>query len=116
MDQRGENRWFESAGESLRRVVGCPLANLSGRRGRERERVCFLAEKLTGLRDGIYRGFSQAFYREKLYESALGFKDLEDFMVNFWEKWALSKGKARPRQHSRLLLCQRKPVTLSNMK
>ena len=40
-------------------------------------------------------GFSQAFYREKLYESAptLGFKNLEDFMVNFWEAWALSKGE-----------------------
>lgn len=37
-------------------------------------------------------GFSQAFYRERLYESVLGFKDLEDFMVNFWEAWALSKG------------------------
>lgn len=36
-------------------------------------------------------GFSQAFYRARLYESALGFKDLEDFMVNFWEAWALSK-------------------------
>ncbi|OJJ74249.1 hypothetical protein ASPBRDRAFT_39362 [Aspergillus brasiliensis CBS 101740] len=36
-------------------------------------------------------GFSQAFYREKLYETALGFKDLEDFMQNFWESWALSK-------------------------
>jgi hypothetical protein len=36
-------------------------------------------------------GFSQAFYRERLYESALGFKDLEDFMLNFWEAWALSK-------------------------
>jgi homoserine O-acetyltransferase len=36
-------------------------------------------------------GFSQAFYREKLYETALRFKDLEDFMVNFWEAWALSK-------------------------
>jgi len=36
-------------------------------------------------------GFSQAFYRERLYESALGFKDLEDFMKNFWEAWALSK-------------------------
>lgn len=36
-------------------------------------------------------GFSQAFYRERLYESVLGFKDLEDFMKNFWEKWALSK-------------------------
>ncbi|KAK4969283.1 hypothetical protein LTR66_011705 [Elasticomyces elasticus] len=28
---------------------------------------------------------------EYLYESALGFKDLEDFMVNFWEAWGLSK-------------------------
>ncbi|KAH7055847.1 homoserine acetyltransferase family protein [Macrophomina phaseolina] len=36
-------------------------------------------------------GFSQAFYREKLYEKVLGFKDLEDFMVNFWEAWACSK-------------------------
>jgi homoserine acetyltransferase len=38
-------------------------------------------------------GFSQAFYREKVYETAptLGFKDLEDFMTNFWETWALSK-------------------------
>jgi hypothetical protein len=38
-------------------------------------------------------GFSQAFYRERLFETAptLGFKDLEDFMVNFWETWALSK-------------------------
>ncbi|QIW96263.1 hypothetical protein AMS68_001781 [Peltaster fructicola] len=38
-------------------------------------------------------GFSQAFYREKLYETSLGFEDLDDFMVNFWEAWALSKGK-----------------------
>lgn len=37
-------------------------------------------------------GFSQAFYRERLHESVLGFKGLEDFMVNFWEAWALSKG------------------------
>lgn len=34
----------------------------------------------------------QAFYREELYKTVLGFKDLEDFMKNFWEKWALSKG------------------------
>ncbi|TEY84105.1 hypothetical protein BOTCAL_0021g00280 [Botryotinia calthae] len=37
-------------------------------------------------------GFSQAFYRAELFKSVLGFKDLEDFMKNFWEKWALSKG------------------------
>ncbi|TGJ79910.1 hypothetical protein E0Z10_g8849 [Xylaria hypoxylon] len=36
-------------------------------------------------------GFSQAFYREKVYETHLGFKDLEEFMVEFWEAWALSK-------------------------
>ena len=38
-------------------------------------------------------GFSQPFYREKLYETKMGFKDLEDFMVNFWEAWALKKRK-----------------------
>jgi pimeloyl-ACP methyl ester carboxylesterase len=37
-------------------------------------------------------GFSQAFYRAKLYETYLGYKDLEDFMKGFWETWALSKG------------------------
>ncbi|KAF2864986.1 Alpha/Beta hydrolase protein [Massariosphaeria phaeospora] len=36
-------------------------------------------------------GFSQAFYREKIYEKVLGFKNLDDFMVNFWEAWACSK-------------------------
>ncbi|KAF2466459.1 homoserine acetyltransferase family protein [Lindgomyces ingoldianus] len=36
-------------------------------------------------------GFSQAFYRERLYESVLGFKDLDDFLINFWEAWACSK-------------------------
>jgi homoserine acetyltransferase len=36
-------------------------------------------------------GFSQAFYREKIYETHLGYKGLEDFMVGFWEKWALEK-------------------------
>lgn len=53
-------------------------------------------EKTVGLKafSRVYAGwgFSQAFYREKLYESVLGFKDLEDFMVGFWEAWGLSKG------------------------
>jgi hypothetical protein len=35
---------------------------------------------------------SQAFYREKVYQTYLGYKDLEDFMQNFWEAWGLSKG------------------------
>lgn len=41
-------------------------------------------------------GFSQAFYREKLFmtEKSLGpAKDLEEFMVDFWEGWALEKGE-----------------------
>lgn len=38
-------------------------------------------------------GFSQAFYRHKLHEKFYAAKDLEDFMVNFWEAWARSKGR-----------------------
>lgn len=38
-------------------------------------------------------GFSQAFYRHKLHEKFYGAKNLEEFMVNFWEAWALSKGR-----------------------
>jgi homoserine acetyltransferase len=62
----------------------------------EEYRTWTAEEKEVGLKafGRVYAGwgFSQAFYREKLYESALGFKDLEDFMKNFWETWALSKG------------------------
>lgn len=54
-------------------------------------------EKTVGLKalGRVYSGwgFSQAFYRQRLYESVLGFKDIEDFMLNFWETWALSKGR-----------------------
>lgn len=53
------------------------------------------AEKTAGLKamGRVYAGwgFSQAFYREKVYEHQLGYSSLEDFMLNFWEKWALSK-------------------------
>lgn len=61
----------------------------------EEYRIWTNEEKSVGLKafGRVYAGwgFSQSFYREKLYESALGFKDLEDFIVNFWEAWALSK-------------------------
>ena len=54
-------------------------------------------ERVTGLKalGRVYAGwgFSQAFYREKIYEKALGYKSLEDFMVNFWESWSCSKGQ-----------------------
>ena len=39
------------------------------------------------------RGFSQAFYRERLHEKHFGYKDLESFIAGFWEKWACSKRK-----------------------
>ncbi|KAF5390300.1 hypothetical protein D9757_002834 [Collybiopsis confluens] len=51
-------------------------------------------ERETGLKalGRVYAGwgFSQAFYRERLYEE-LGYSSLEDFMVRFWEGWACSK-------------------------
>lgn len=55
-------------------------------------------QKVTGLKalGRVYSGwgFSQAFYRERVYETALGFKSLEEFMTGFWEPWALSKGQS----------------------
>ncbi|OLN83076.1 Homoserine O-acetyltransferase 3 [Colletotrichum chlorophyti] len=36
-------------------------------------------------------GFSQAFYRQELYKQHYNATDLEDFLQNFWEKWALTK-------------------------
>jgi len=68
-------------------------------------------EKMTGLKalGRVYAGwgFSQAFYRERLYEKAptLGFKDLDDFMVNFWEAWACSKGKSSSFMLLKPVLC-----------
>lgn len=35
-------------------------------------------------------GFSQTFYRRNLFIGHYKSKDLEDFMVDFWEKWGLS--------------------------
>lgn len=43
----------------------------------------------------VNRGFSQAFYREKIHEKHFGFKDLESFMTGFWETWSTSKGRWR---------------------
>lgn len=61
----------------------------------EKYRAWTAEEEEVGLKAfaSVYAGwgFSQTFYREKVYESYLGFKDIEDFMKNFWETWALSK-------------------------
>lgn len=61
----------------------------------EQSRVWSDEQKTVGLkafgRGYAGWGFSQTFYRQKLHEKNYGAKDLEDFMVTFWEKWALSK-------------------------
>ncbi|KAL3962923.1 hypothetical protein ACCO45_004446 [Purpureocillium lilacinum] len=58
-------------------------------------RVWSEEEKTAGLKalGRVYAGwgFSQAFYRERVYETALGYSSLEKFMTDFWEAWALSK-------------------------
>ncbi|KAI0388971.1 homoserine acetyltransferase [Xylariaceae sp. FL0594] len=60
-----------------------------------RSRAWTSQEREVGLKafGRVYAGWglSQSFYREKLYEKVLGFRDLEDFIVGFWEAWALSK-------------------------
>jgi homoserine O-acetyltransferase len=48
---------------------------------------------LKGLKlNNCNRGFSQTFYRKRLYETYMGYKDLEDFLANWWETWSCSKG------------------------
>lgn len=63
--------------------------------GQPEARIWSAREKEVGLKalGRVYAGwgFSQAFYRHKLYETVLGYSGLEDFMQNFWEKWACSK-------------------------
>lgn len=36
-------------------------------------------------------GFSQSFYREKLFQTSMGYASLEDFLVGFWEDLFLSR-------------------------
>ncbi|KAI5198793.1 homoserine O-acetyltransferase [Aureobasidium subglaciale] len=63
--------------------------------GEEKQGEWTQEETETGLKalGRVYAGwgFSQAFYRQRLFETKLGYKDLETFMVEFWEGWALSK-------------------------
>ncbi|KAI9645848.1 hypothetical protein NHQ30_005283 [Ciborinia camelliae] len=70
-------------------------ATIKGEGDQEEVRVWSKEEREVGLkafgRGYAGWGFCQAFYREELFKTVLGFKDLEDFMKNFWEKWALSK-------------------------
>lgn len=36
-------------------------------------------------------GFSQAFFRQRLDEKALGYASLDDFLIDFWEGWFLKR-------------------------
>lgn len=93
--------FLEGVKSALYAAVGTSSAGVSKpdvHSAKNGSRPSFTAEATkTGLKalGRVYAGwgFSQAFYREKLYETAptLGYKDLDDFLVNFWESWALSK-------------------------
>lgn len=41
-------------------------------------------------------GLSQQFFREEAYKTLLGFKDLEDFLVGYWEAYWTTKGMFAP--------------------
>lgn len=71
----GAARGIESIGKSVCRMVSMPTLVIP-----------------TLELNYCHRGLSQAFYREKLYETYMGYKDLEDFLVNWWEDWSCSKG------------------------
>ena len=77
------------AGKGLNSAGVCHGATEKGARSWTEE------EREVGLKalGRVYAGwgFSQAFYRQKVYEKAYGVKSLEEFMVTFWEGWALSK-------------------------
>ncbi|KAI9660456.1 MAG: hypothetical protein M1821_009806 [Bathelium mastoideum] len=78
-------------------------------------------QRLVGLKalGRVYSGwgFSQAFYREKLYITYLRFQNLEDFMVNWWEAWACSKGRLTKyeRPLGRLTTCLTDPENMVAM-
>lgn len=90
--------FLEGVKSALLAAKGAASAgSCAGEAGQE-YRIWTKEEQETGLRafGRVYAGwgFSQAFYREKLYESALGYRNLEHFMTDFWEAWALSKGSS----------------------
>jgi homoserine O-acetyltransferase len=77
---------LSSAGSGLDRVTKAD--SVADRTWSEAERTAGLKAFGRGYAGW---GFSQAFYREELHKSAYGAENLEAFMVNFWEAWALSK-------------------------
>lgn len=90
--------FLEGVKVALLSAKGISSAGISSD-GTTRARTWSAAEKETGLKalGRVYAGwgFSQTFYRRELFLHAPAFKgqfrDLEDFMVQFWEGWACSK-------------------------
>lgn len=90
--------FLEGVKVALLGAKGIPSAGISAD-GTQRERKWSSEEKDIGLKalGRVYAGwgFSQTFYRQELFLHAPAFKgqfkDLEDFMVKFWEGWACSK-------------------------
>lgn len=90
--------FLEGVKTALLAAKGIPSAGVCAD-GTPRARTWSAEERETGLKalGRVYAGwgFSQTFYRQQLYLHAPAFKgmftDLEDFMVKFWEAWALSK-------------------------
>lgn len=89
--------FLEGVKSALLAAKGVHSAGSAAGESTTKYRVWTEEERVTGLKafGRVYAGwgFSQAFYREKVYEAYMGYKNLEDFMVNFWEDWALSKGR-----------------------
>ncbi|KAJ5901546.1 hypothetical protein N7495_002074 [Penicillium taxi] len=85
----------KSALLSVKSIWSAGIGEIGAQKTDSKVRTWTTEEKEIGLKamGRVYAGwgFSQAFYRYKLYETVLGFTGIEDFMQNFWEKWACSK-------------------------
>ncbi|EWG45930.1 homoserine O-acetyltransferase [Fusarium verticillioides 7600] len=87
--------FLEGVKSALLAAKGCTSAGSSQGRVETTNSKWTDKEKEVGLkafgRGYAGWGFSQAFYRHELFKKHYGAADLEEFMKNFWEKWALSK-------------------------
>ncbi|KAF4125675.1 homoserine O-acetyltransferase/O-succinyltransferase [Geosmithia morbida] len=75
--------------------AGIPSSGGAGPTDEAAARTWSSEERTVGLKafGRVYAGwgFSQTFYRQELHRKFYGASDMEDFLVNFWEAWALGK-------------------------
>lgn len=88
--------FLEGAKAALLAAKGRPSAGIANEASRGGVATAWSDhERDVGLRafGRVYAGwgFSQTFYRRELHKSHYGAADTEDFLVKFWEAWALSK-------------------------